>query len=68
MSTKPLTSTMRRVLLNLAAGRPMWDGVPTINGGGGIPAVAKSLRHRGYIDHSDKLTPAGRKAAEKVKQ
>jgi len=66
--TKPLTPTMRRVLKNLAKGRAMWEGVATINGGAGVPAVAKALRQRGLVDHFDNLTAAGKKAAEKASQ
>ena len=52
----------------MAEGRAMWEGVATINGGAGVPAVAKALRQRGLVDHFDNLTAAGKKAAEKASQ
>lgn len=66
--TQPMTSTMRRVLTNLHSGRPMWEGVKTINQGSGIPSVRNSLIKRGLIDRNDQLTQSGREVAEKVNQ
>jgi predicted methyltransferase len=48
MSTR-INSTTRTVLANLDAGRDMWQGVPSISPGAGIPSVVTSLLKRGMI-------------------
>lgn len=63
MQKVKLTEPMKRVLLNLHAGRSTTHGLRTMSEHGGHFRTLMGLFNRGLIDREDQLTPKGRDVA-----
>lgn len=61
-SMKKPTAAQRRVLQNMANGRPAHAGLRTQSEWGGLNNTLLALSRRGWIDRKGDITDAGREA------